>query len=129
MVQMIDNNPWFATFKAAASLSTKFADVYISASMTVAEATTITNMRIGNVDEISAGGAGSSVRINMFAPIRKGIARGTIAAGGKISYASTTTGWVAAPTAAVAAGIAVTGAASATAIFSYVLLPNIPTVT
>lgn len=111
------------TFKAAATLSTLYQAVYISAADTVAAVTTQTNYAIGTVAQKSTGGAGTAVGIDMFLPSRKGLANGTVTAGNRIMQATGTANFVNAAgtlTAVPVYGIAVTTAASAGEEFEFI---------
>ena len=112
---------FLATFKAAATMSVLFEQVYISAEDTVAVCETGTRVPIGTVADKSTGGAGSSVLINLFTPSRKGIARGVIAAGNTIMNAASTTGYIVATTlAGCVVGVAVTDASVTAEIFEFI---------
>lgn len=74
---------FLATFKSAAALDTSTtldSLVYISAADTVALVTTLTNIGIGVARQTGP----SSTVVNLFIPTRRGIAGGTVTAGGKI---------------------------------------------
>jgi hypothetical protein len=114
MANVERGNPFFASLKAAATLSTKYALVYLSASGTVAQVNTATNIPIGTVEDTSSGGAGTSVLINLFSPTRRALAGGTVTAGSRVSIATGTAYIIDAATAVASViGVAVTSASIA----------------
>jgi len=92
---IVSRGPNFqATFLAAATLSTMYQPVYISASGTVAAVTTQTNVAIGTVSQKSTGGALSAVGVDMFIPSRVALAGGTVSAGGRVMISTGTATYV-----------------------------------
>jgi len=124
MGNIVERGPsFYATFDAAASLSTIGESVYISADNTVAVVNTNTNYAIGTVGQKSSGGEGSSVGINLFLPTRKAIAGGTVTAGGRVMQQASTAKFVdlaGTLTSVHASGIAITGAGTDGELFEFI---------
>lgn len=85
------------TLKAAATYTStnKHVPVYLSAAGQITACSTLTNRPvIGTLADASAGGAGSSVLVNLFSPTHVGKATDAITAGAWIGVASAASGFV-----------------------------------
>jgi hypothetical protein len=112
-----------AAFKSAATLTILDAQVYISAANTVDYADTTTKFPIGTLVERSNGGSGTSCKVSLYEPTKRGIAAGTVTAGARISQS--TYKFVDATTGTVVQGIAVNGATVDGTKFEYIPLRGI----